>query len=316
VAVALAAIVGTAGAAARGWIGSRGQAAPSPGAPPLPGVAAGPAWESDLQTGMIRAGAARKNLLVLFTSADADDAPLARAARDLAAARAASENHVLVRLDVGTYRASPASLTQAAIWTDRLAIDALPCLVWFDERGRPFFAVRDGRTTDVQAPMGLARDAKARRDSALNEAAALSGVDCAKRLDSALSAAGDDAVAGCYPDVMAEVVRLDGANAAGLRTKYGARVSARAAERAVQETVYPLIDAGDLRGAADHLAKLERDVAVPPRQRQMLIAFQAQLRAKLGAAAEAVALADRAIAVDPVSDEADKIRTLRTQIAP
>jgi Flp pilus assembly protein TadD len=76
-----------------------------------------------------------------------------------------------------------------------------------------------------------------------------------------------------------------------------------------------MIDAGDLKGAAEQLARIERDVAVGAPQKQLLLAFQGQVRARLGMRDEALGLMDRAIALDPTSDEAEKIRSVKEQIA-
>jgi hypothetical protein len=274
-----------------------------------PSSALSTAWLTDVQQGVTTAAAQHKDVLVEFTAG----ASGGRAAPGVP--RALSGQFVLVRLDATTSAVSPGAVTRTVSWIEKLDIIDLPCAVLFDARGRPYAKIPGGvGAAEFTAGVERARSSRDARDAALSAASQATGLDRARHLDAALSAVPGMA-AGAYADEMAEIVRADRDGVAGLKHKYAARVAERTLDGEIQGVVYPLIDAGDLRNAVAELERLAAaaDAAVP--ERQMLLAFQGQLRFTLGERAAALALMDRALALNPASEHAGRVREARAKMA-
>jgi len=271
-------------------------------------------WLTDLNSA-VSAADGGKDILVEFASRQDRIAPLETLLQGPAFA-AVRQRYVLVRLDVTTSHSDPATVERTADLIDKLNLSDLPCLVSFDSALRPFGIVKDGEAGSIGELMSRLHamdDAKARRDSDLAAAAKASGLDRGKLLDSAMNDVGPTAALG-YPEVMREIVRLDSDGSAGLKERYAARVSDQLVDDAIQHVVYPLVDAGDLRGALEQARQIEHDTATTVSQRQLLQAFQAQLYCSLGQKQKALAMMDGAIALDPSTDAATRVRSERAKI--
>jgi hypothetical protein len=114
--------------------------------------------------------------------------------------------------------------------------------------------------------------------------------------------------------VMREIVQLDSDGTAGLMGRYAARVSDQLVDDGIQHVVYPLVDAGDLHGALEKTSQLELAVATTVPQRQLLRAFQAQLYSSLGQKQKALEMMDGAIALDPSTEAAMRVRSEKEKI--
>jgi hypothetical protein len=272
-------------------------------------------WASDMRS-VAGAAADGKDLLVDFASGQDQLPRLETLLLDPAFAPAVSRQFVKARFDVTTSHSDPATVERTAVWIDQLNLTDLPCLVLFDSALRPYGVIRGaevGSTSDLLIKLRGMADAKARRDADLTAAAAATGIARARLLDRALDDVGPAAAPG-YPAVMQEIVRLDPDGAAGLKGRYAARVSDRLVDDGIQHLVYPLVDAGDLRGALEQAGRLERNVATTVPQHQLLQAFQAQLYSSLGQKQKALAIMDGAIALDPSTDAASRVRNEKAKI--
>ena len=286
--------------------------------PPPPPAAITPAWSGwlkDLPSALAMAGSQKKDLLVDFTSARDGSSRLEDQLRDPAFEAAAGQRFILVRLDVTSSQSSAAVIEETARWIDKLKLDQLPCLVALDAESRPFGAAEDesANANDLQIKLTRLSDQKTRRDAALTSAASAHGVSRALLLDEALVDVGPVAAQG-YPEMVQEIVRLDSDGSAGLAAKYRGRASEQAVDLGIQHAVYPLIDAGDLQGALTQVERLDREVAASVPQHQLLEAFQAQLYSSLGQKQRALGMMDQAIAMDPSSQEADKVRSEKAKL--
>jgi hypothetical protein len=271
-------------------------------------------WVTDMQSAASAADDG-KDILVEFTSAQDGVAPLDTLLQGPAFGPL-RRRYVLVRLDVATSQSDPQTVEKTAEWIDRLGLTDLPCLVLFDSAFRPFGIVKGGDATSMDvllARLGALDDAKLGRDSDLSAAAKASGAERAKALGKALDDVGPVAALG-YPEVMQQIVQLDSDGAAGLKARYAAQVSEQLVDDRIQHVVYPLVDAGDLRGALDQARQLEQGVATTVPQRQLLQAFQAQLYVSLGDKQKAMTMMDGAIALDPSTDAATRVRDARARL--
>lgn len=303
------------------YFGSR-KPVPAPGTPALsrlPPAAADEArpwtgWLTDMQSA---AGAAAdgKDILVEFASAQDGVAPLETLLHDPGFGPI-RQRYVLARLDVTTSQSDPQTVEKTAEWIDRLSLTDLPCLVLFDSAFRPVGVIKSGDAPsigDLQARLHALDEAKLHRDASLAAAAKASGLERAKDLNNALNEVGPIAQLG-YPEVMQQIVQLDSDGAAGLKARYASRVSDQVVDDRIQHVVYPLVDAGDFRGALEQASQLEHGVATTVPQRQLLQAFQAQLYVSLGQKQKAMAMMDGAIALDPASDAAARVRDAKAKL--
>ncbi len=300
-------------------LGSRkpAPAASASGPPPLTiaeGEKRSSGWLTDLQSAS-RAADDGRDILIEFASARDGPARLETLVHDPAFAPL-GQRYVLVRLDVTSSQGDPQTVEKTAEWIDKLNLTELPCLVAFDSAFRPFGAIEGGDMTSVAgllARLGALEDAKAHRDADLSAAAKASGLQRAMHLDRALEDVGPLAELG-YPEVMRQIVELDSSGVAGLKGRYAARVSDQIVDERVQHVVYPLVDAGDLRGALEQARQLEHGVATTVAQRQLLRAFQAQLYSSLGQKQRALETMDGAIALDPSTDAATRVRDAKAKL--
>ena len=274
-------------------------------------------WRSDLAAATREARAAGKDVLVEFTTLDAaSGAPkLDRLVYDDATfLRAAVGRFVPVRLTVRTGdSAQPVDVSVVAL-AERLAVSRVPSLVLMDAAGRPYAAVEsDAESVDAQlSALDTAAGERIRRDRAFAGADKSAGPERAARLHDALRHVGRFALAG-YETSVAEIVSLDSDNALGLKEKYHGPLSERRVDRAVQQTVYPLIDRADFAGAIAAIDQVLAAEAPPVAQAQTLLAFKGQLLYYAGKKDDARRLLDQAAAMAPGTEGARRIAAAKEQ---
>jgi hypothetical protein len=271
-------------------------------------------WFTDLPSATSAADDG-KDILVEFSSAQDGMAPL-EALLQGPGMGPLRHRYVLARLDVTSSHSDPQTVEKTAEWIDRLSLTDLPCLVLFDSAFRPFGIIKSGEAGSIGELVSRVRsldDAKLHRDSDFAAAAKATGTERAKALNRGLDDIGPVAALG-YPEVMQQIVELDPDGAAGLKARYAAQVSEQLVDDRIQRLVYPLVDAGDLRGALDQARRIEQGVATTVSQRQLLQAFQAQLHVSLGEKNKAMTMMDGAIALDPSTGAATRVRDARAKL--
>jgi hypothetical protein len=204
---------------------------------------------------------------------------------------------------------------QYTMWAERLGITQLPSLVALDAEGLPY-AQLPAPAADGAVYRGIVADLrqrKANRDDAFAQAKLVAGVARARLLDRALQSVGSFAAA-WYPAVLAEVVALDPSDEAGLKSKYEPLIAQATIDRVIQQEIYPMLDAVRFADVIVRLDKLMEEARPSVEQRQLLIAFKAQVAYSKGDNAQAMAWIDQAIALRPASAVAERIAHARGQI--
>ncbi|HPD14441.1 MAG TPA: thioredoxin family protein [Planctomycetota bacterium] len=186
------------------------------------------AWTENAADAMAAAAKDGKDLLIDFTGSDwcgwcmrLDKEVFSQEAFTAAAPK----SFVLLKLDFPRERPlSEATKKQNAEWQAKFRISGYPTIVLADAAGRPYARTgyQEGGAEKYMQHLVALRKIRVQRDEALAKAQAAEGVEKAKLLDAALAPIDASLVMGNYEDVVAEIVKLDADNKAGLRNKYGA----------------------------------------------------------------------------------------------
>lgn len=186
------------------------------------------AWTENAAEAMATAARDGKDLLIDFTGSDwcgwcirLDKEVFSQEAFTAAAPR----SFVLLKLDFPRQRELSAEIKkQNAEWQAKFRISGYPTIVLADAAGKPYARTgyQEGGAEKYLEHLAELRKVRTRRDEALAKAQAAEGVEKARLLDAALAPIGASLVMGNYEDVVAEIVKLDAENKAGLRNKYGA----------------------------------------------------------------------------------------------
>lgn len=186
-------------------------------------------WTTDAEAAVRQAQAENKDLLLLFTGSDWCPPCIRLEEQVLGQAEfgpAALTDFVLVKFDFPQSTELPPALQQQnARWSDRYGIEGFPTVVLADAAGRPyaFTGFRDEGPTPYLAHLGELQQSRIKRDTALEKAAAASGLERARLLDEALSAMDSSIAPVYYADLVEEIGQLDEDDQGGLRTKYFAQ---------------------------------------------------------------------------------------------
>ena len=195
-------------------------------------------WTEDAKAAMATAAKESKDLLIDFTGSDwcgwcqkLD----AEVFSQPAFAAEAPKSFVFLKLDFPHERKlSEETKKQNDEWQAKYRVSGYPTIILADAAGKPY-----GRTGYVPGGaekylkhLAELRKTSIARNEAFAKAKAAEGIERAKFLDTALAAMDSSLVLGNYTDVMAEIVKLDAENKAGLKTKYGAMAALGAIEAA------------------------------------------------------------------------------------
>jgi hypothetical protein len=277
------------------------------------------AWTASIGQGMQQAASAGKDTLIWFSGSGWN------AASDVVAPTMLSEqftststrNFTLVRADFPAGKEDEAPVDpKYTVWAERLGITSLPAVVALDSHGVPYGQVIIP-TGDAAVMVALVRDLhqkKLTRDEAFATARQSDGADRARHLHRGLETSSSFA-AGWYAPTMTEIVSLDPTNDLHLKEKYQPLLAQGAIDRVVQNEIYPMLDAARFPQVIERLDRLIADVDPSVEQRQLLMAFKAQVTYSNGNSEQAIAWLDEAAALSPKSSAADRIAAAREQIA-
>ncbi|HEX8341267.1 MAG TPA: hypothetical protein VF624_10190 [Tepidisphaeraceae bacterium] len=275
-------------------------------------------WSTRIDDALQTASLENKDTLVWFSGSGwnaASDA-VQPALLDAGFVSAAGASFVLVRADFPAGRENERPVDPAySAWGEKLRVTSLPTLVTLDSVGRPY-ARAEGPAGDVAACLRLVetlRRQKTERDAAMAAAASLTGVDRARQLDRALVSVGGFAAA-WYKPTIAEIVRLDAQNTAGLAAKYQPRLTEANIDQVVQSELYPLLDQSRFDDATALLDRLLIEAKPTLEQKQLLMAFKAQIAYSNGDHPRAIKLLDEAHALDATTPAAARVAKAREQI--
>ncbi|MEM6458560.1 MAG: tetratricopeptide repeat protein [Planctomycetota bacterium] len=198
---------------------------------------------------------------------------------------------------------------------DLVGATRLPALAWFGVDGRPCGLIELDAETHADELGDLVATMYEKYNSSVaarDRAQGLSGTARARCLHEYLQFI-DPPCRHSYQDVMAQIVTLDPDNAVGLKAVYEPVLTETAINTTIQEQVYPLIDAGGYTQAHEVLGTLLREQPVTAEQRQLLMAFQAQLLHTQNRTPEAIALIDEALALGAEGPAQEKLLKARQQ---
>ncbi len=255
------------------------------------GVALGPLvaeveWRTDFGAAKESAARENKDLLLDFTGTDwcAWCIRLKREVFEQPEFEAYAAKHlVLVELDFPRKRKLAPELTeQNRRLAEEMAVNGYPTVMLCDAEGRAYARTgyRPGGAEPYLEHLKELRTIRERRDEAFARAAELDGVEKAGELMKALACMDADLADLAYPEVVAEILRLDPEDVLGLAA---ARRVKREQEEAVAAraevlkafftgTIRPMIERGafaDLDGALSEF--LEKHPDLPEANRQVLI---------------------------------------------
>lgn len=272
-------------------------------------------WNPDLDATMQAAAQEGQPILLLLEIEAQSDADLIPRLTD-----AVSDLKDPPRLARLTYPAEPYAKVAIAqkfvLWADLTGVTQLPALAWLDSEGRPY-AVAELSGTDPAAGytplMKQLSDQYAVANRAFTEAQSLSGIDKARRLHEGVQQI-TESCRPSYLDIMQQIVELDPDNTASLREVYEPILVNVLLDVAIQEQIYPLIDSGSYAEARSILNRLAEQHAVSPAQKQLLLAFQAELLHSEGQTDLAIEALDDAIAIAPESASAAKLEETKRRL--
>ncbi len=262
-------------------------------------------WQTDVAAAIAQARDEEKDLLLLFTGSDWCP-PCIRLDEQIFSkpefAAAAEKNFVLVKFDFPQNSQLPRDLeTQNQQWSDRYGIEGFPTVVLVDRDQQPyaFTGFRDEGPTEYINHLGELRQAREKRDQALQQATGLTGLERARLLDEALSAM--DPIIGevYYPGLIEEIGQLDADDEAGLRTKYFAQRD-RETRQAVMSNIAMV---ARLKKPAEAIAFIDATLAGNKLPVEMwLVAQQTKLRLlrRMGQIDDANSLIDDMLNIDEI----------------
>jgi thioredoxin-related protein len=190
------------------------------------GEAKGGAWSDDVDASMKKAAAQNKDVLMDFTGSDWCGWCI-RLKEEVFDQRgfyeAVTKQFVLVELDFPKEKKLAAeTVNQNRLWQEKLGVSGYPTIMLVDAKGKPYAKTgyREGGKDAYLKHLEELRAIRTQRDEALAKAATATGIDKAKQLDAALTRIDPELVGVAYEDLVAQIVKLDAGNQAGLKSKY------------------------------------------------------------------------------------------------
>ncbi len=274
-------------------------------------ITSGAGWMTNIGTASTQAKNQNRDMLVWFSGHgwnDASDAIRATLSDPKFMVRM-SEQFVLVNMNFNndggkSFNSDPA----ATVWADRLNVDALPALVLLDSNGRPYTSI-DVKSPQLESAIATSTGVRASRDEAFARASSLIGAGKAAALDAGLSTVRAFAKDWYEPELRALVDTN-----APVANNWAPLLAETIINRAIQSEIYPLVDAAHYQKALDRIDILIAETRMSIAQRQLLIAFKAQLYCSLNDYPKARVLFDEALALDPNGPETERIRSAQAKI--
>jgi len=269
-------------------------------------------WTEDAKAAMAKAAAEGKDLLIDFTGSDwcgwckkLD----AEVFSQKGFTSEAPKSFVLLKLDFP--RSVPQSeelKKQNAEWLKKYRIEGFPTIVLADAAGRPYAKTgyRPGGVEQYMTHLAELRKIRVGRDAALAKAKGAKGLERAKLLDAALAKIDSSLIIGHYDEVVAEIVKLDSENKAGLRNKYGAMTALAKIQAAAQRRDF---DGGI--ALADQALKSYGETGAPA---QDILFFKSLCFYAKGEKPKAKAALEAALKAAPERPKAERIKLILERV--
>lgn len=214
----------------------------------LSGVAASAAeegWLVDFKAAKEKAAAEGKDLFMEFTGSDWCPPCINFKKKVLDSdvfKTGAPESYILLKLDNPRDKSkqTPEEIEQYKKLSAEYKISGVPTVILADAQGKPFVKMvgYGGQEADVYVKELVAKkDIRKTRDEQLAKAEKAEGVEKAKLLDQAISGIDSELAFSLYKDVVDQIVKLDEANAAGLKAKYESSLNLISLRSSLQDIV-------------------------------------------------------------------------------
>lgn len=288
-------------------------------------IAGGEGWTSDFEAAKKQAAEEKKDLLIDFTGSDwcgwcikLKEEVFSQAAF----ATAAPKDFVLVEIDFpqDESKQDDATRERNKALGEKYGVQGYPTIILTDATGRPYAQTgyKPGGPEAYLNHLGELKKGRATRDEAFVKAAAAEGAEKARLLAEGLAPISPELQAAFYSDEVSQVVALDPED------KYGFTKRAKAAELAEQfqekfgelmESLAPLAEAQDWVGAAKAVDEWIAANAFEGELKQQALFVKLNLVGRQDKHAEALALLDEIVAIDPTTEIGEGLKTqLRPRI--
>lgn len=153
---------------------------------------------------------------------------------------AAPESYVLLKLDNPKDKSNqtPEEIEQYKKLSAEYKITGVPTVILADAEGKPFVKMvgYGGQEPDVYVKELVAKkDLRKTRDESLAKAEKAEGADKAKLLDQAIAGVDSELALTQYRDIIDQIIKLDGEDAAGLKSKYEGVLNVSVVRESLQE---------------------------------------------------------------------------------
>lgn len=190
--------------------------------------AADEGWLVDFKAAKEKAAAEGKDLFMEFTGSDWCPPCINFKKKVLDSEvfkTGAPESYILLKLDNPRDKSkqTPEEIEQYKKLSAEYKVSGVPTVILADAQGKPFVKMvgYGGQEADVYVKELVAKkEIRKTRDEQLAKAEKAEGVDKAKLLDQAIAGIDSELALSLYKDIVDQIVKLDEANSAGLKTKY------------------------------------------------------------------------------------------------
>ena len=276
-------------------------------------------WHTDLDAAQAEARATDRDLLLNFTGGSW--CPNCQLLKETVLstpefAAWVEDRFVLVYLDY-TQTAEPVSeefAAQHAAIREKYGYVAFPRVVFADAQLQPYASTGYISQLNLQQYLQHFDQLHAigdRVETLREQAAAADGAERAATLDTMLDTVGVELAVKHYPQVIDQIVSLDAGNAGGYKQKYQQlRIASMMQDASLA------IRVGDLQTGYTLVQTLLDDYEVSASDRQKLLATRGQILIQAGQVRAGVESLREAVAADPDSDLAGRVKQLVDQLQP
>ncbi len=276
-------------------------------------------WVGDFQEARKTAGAAKKDLAILFTASDWLD--LAQTFdREILSKKAfldtATQHYTLVRLDFPKEPKSQPSetMTQNQMLMRAYRIRGFPTLVLADALGRPYAITgyHDAGLDTWIEEFNQLRQTRKKRDRFFGEAKKATGVERAKLLDQALPELPGNLVARYYPKAVDEIIQLDPDNETGRVGYYKLLI----ADVRYANQMQKLGMAGQSQQMLELSDRYLKEARLKGTTRQSVLFNKIGIYEQLGRSADVARTLRDIVAIDPTSSQGKQAAKRLESLAP
>lgn len=280
--------------------------------------AGGEGWMHDFEAAKAKAAKENKDLLIDFTGSDwchwcvklkeevFDHDPFNEGVAD---------KYVLVELDYPNDKSKQDEKTikQNAELKEKYPVRGFPTILLTDAQGRPYAKTgyQRGGPDAYVTHLAELQKAKATRDEAFEKASKEEGVAKAKSLYAGLQAV-PEGFRSLYPEVTAEIVKLDANDETGL----AAAEKARKIQQTFESDLSNAYKSGDTKGALAVIDKHIADQDIKGEEKQKILTSKINALISVGDFETLDTVLDEIIAIDPDNQISGSVKSFREQRLP